>query len=152
MIQLQAIKLARLVDPGVVKNNAAFTSQVVDGIGADYASLIAYLGTTDIGLTALKVQESDDNSTWTDVSGTDFSNSSNLDWSGNALALPSNSNGTSFYAIQLDLRVRKRYLKLVATGGNGTNGTYMTALALLGRLEECPKTAATAGAQQVAVV
>ena len=71
----------------------------------------------DAGLTTFKLQESDDNSTFTDVPGADFSVS--------PLSLPTASNGDTLWEWQIDLRGRRRYLKPALTAGNGTVGVFV---------------------------
>ena len=95
------------------------------------------LGSTDVALTALKLQESDDNSTWSDIAG--------LDYSISPATLPTASDDNHLFSFDVDLRGRKRYLKPVITVGNGTNGAYVTVQAELSRAEQTPHDAASRG-------
>lgn len=144
MIDITQTKKVQIAWPGSRVNNAAVTCASVDRSGFDYAVVRVTIGATDCGFTTFKVQESDDNSTFTDVPGTDFSVS--------PLSLPTSANGDTLWEWQLDLRGRKRYLKPALTAGNGTVGAYVSAVAELYRAEQAPITAATQGLAGVAVV
>ena len=71
MMNVQNVKVAALAVPQL-KDNGAVTTVAVDTLGYDEALAIIAIGSTDIAMTALKMTESDDNSTYTDVSGADF--------------------------------------------------------------------------------
>lgn len=145
MIQITQSKKVQLTWPGSRANNVTVTSASLDRSGYEYAVIRVMLGATDVGLTALKLQESDDNSTFTDVPGTDFSVS--------PLSLPTSSNGNTLWEFQVDLRGgRKRYLKPVITVGNGTLGAFVAVNAELFRAEQTPITAATQGLAGLATV
>ena len=73
MIYATTSKTLNVAPPGGSVNNASVTCTAVDRKGFDYAVVRLILGSTDIALTALKLQESDDNSTCTDITGLDFS-------------------------------------------------------------------------------
>lgn len=120
-----AFRIERCVDPGAIVDDASFTVQDIDtapnGEKYDYLTVVCYIGATDIAMAALKVQESDDDSTYTDISGLDYTGS-----------FPSATDDNKFFTFDIDLRNKKRYIRLVATAGNGTTGTYMTAFGILG--------------------
>ena len=111
------------MQPQARLNNAAVTVSGVDRSGFDYAVIRAYVGANDIGFTTFKLQESDDNSTWTDVSGADYSA---------AATLPGNTPNV-IYGWEVDLKGRKRYLRPALTVGNGSSGLFLTVVAHLGR-------------------
>jgi hypothetical protein len=139
-------KLVSITPPGALVDNASFTVADVDGRGWEYAVINCYLGATDIAMTALKVQESDDDSTYSDISATVFGTADND--TGSTSTLPSATDDNKFFSFFLDLRGRKRYLRLVATNGDGTAGGYMAAWAELWRGADGPRTAAEAGYSQ----
>lgn len=143
----QNTKLAPLINPGVIVDDASWTSQVVDTLGYDYARAVFHLGATDIAMAALYMQESDDNSTWTNVANTIFGTSNTI--AGSASTLPSNTADNTFQVVEIDLRGKKRYLQCVATAGNGSAGTYMSAHIELSRAEKAPVTAAERGCGQI---
>jgi hypothetical protein len=122
------------VFPQARLNNGSFTVASVDRKDFDYATLEVVLGATDVALTTLKLQESDDNSTWSDVTGGDFSISGTL---------PTSSSSNTLWGWDIDLRGRKRYLRPVITVGSGTLGAFLAAVFKLGRAEEAPYSAAT---------
>ena len=144
MIQITQSKKVQLAWPAARANNVTVNCASVDRSGYAYAVIRVSLGATDVGLTALKLQESDDNSTFTDVPGADFSVS--------PLSLPTSSNGDTLWEFQVDLRGgRKRYLKPVVTIGNGTVGAFVAVSAELFRAEQAPITAAAQGLAGMAV-
>jgi hypothetical protein len=113
MVALQNIRVANML-PAVSANGAGFSTTGVDsvalGVKSDYATIIVNLGAMASALTVLKLTDSDDNSTYGDVTGfiggTDFT-------------LPTQTDDNKFVVFQVDLRKRKRYLKVEATAGAG---------------------------------
>ncbi len=133
MIYPNTVKYTALVQPQARINNAAVTVAGVDRRGFDYANIEATIGANDIGFTVFKLQESDDNSTWSDVPGGDYSA---------AATLPGNTPNV-IYGWDVDLKARKRYLRIAATVGNGTSGLFLAVVAILGRAEQAPFNPAT---------
>jgi hypothetical protein len=144
MIEITQSKKVQLVWPASRVNNAAVTCLSVDRSGFDYAVVRVAIGANDCGYATFKMQESDDNSTFTDVPGTDFSIS--------PLVLPSTTNGDTLWEWQLDLRGRKRYLKPSLTAGNGSVGAFVSVSAELSRAEQAPFNAAEQGLAGVVTV
>jgi hypothetical protein len=134
MIEATITKDVVSVYPQARVNNASFSVTSVDRRDFDYATLEVTLGTTDVGLTTFKLQEADDNSTWTDVAGGDFSVSG---------VLPSSSNSNTLWAWDINLTGRKRYLRPVITVGAGSLGAFLTAKFKLFRAEQTPYNAAS---------
>jgi len=147
MNPLQNIKTVPLIRPGAIVDDASWTSQVIDTLGYDYATVIFQFGAMDIEMAALYVQESDDNSSYTNVAGTIFGTSNTI--AGTTSALPINTDDNLVERVDIDLRGKKRYLKCVATGGNGSAGTYLNAMVLLSRAEQVGTTASTLGCSQI---
>ena len=145
MIEITQSKKVQSVWPQARINNAAVTCASVDRRGFDYAVVRVAIGATDTGFTAFKLQESDDNTTFTDIPGTDYSIA--------PLTLPSSSNGNTLWEWQVDLRgSRKRYLRPALTVGNGTLGAFVSAEVELFRAEQSPYNATTQGLAGIAVV
>jgi len=145
MIDLQQTKKVQSVWPQARINNSAVTCASVDRKGFDYAVVRVAIGATDIGFTTFKLQESDDNSTFTDITGADFSVS--------PLTLPSSSNSNTLWEWQVDLRgSRKRYLRPAITIGNGSAGAFVSSTVELSRAEQATYNATTEGLAGVAVV
>jgi len=148
MNQLQNIKLVSITPPAAIVDNASYTTASIDTQGWDYLQVVVYLGATDIAMTALKLQESDtDGGSYADVTGLVFGTSSNI--AGSTSTLPSATDDNKFFVFDVDLRGRKRYFDLVATAGDGTAGTFLTAFAILSRGKDQPVTAAERGASQI---
>lgn len=148
MNQLQNTKLVSITPPATIVDNASYTTASIDTQGWDYMQVVVYLGATDIAMTALKLQESDtDGGSYADVTGLVFGTSSNI--AGSTSTLPSATDDNKFFVFDVDLRGRKRYFDLVATAGDGTAGTFLTAFAILSRGKDQPVTAAERGASQI---
>ena len=104
MLEITETKKVQSVWPQARINNAAVTCASVDRRGFDYAVVRVAIGATDVGFTTFKLQESDDNSTFTDIAGADYSVS--------PLVLPSSASSDTIWEWQVDLRgSRKRYLR-----------------------------------------
>lgn len=147
MNQLQNTKLVSITPPAAIVDNASYTTASIDTQGWDYLQVVVYLGATDIAMTALKLQESDTDGSYADVTGLVFGTSSNI--AGSTSTLPSATDDNKFFVFDVDLRGRKRYFDLVATAGDGTAGTFLTAFAILSRGKDQPQTAAERGASQI---
>jgi hypothetical protein len=144
MIEALKQKIVAITPPGAIVDNAALTTTAVDTLGFAWADIYIHLGATDVAMAALKLQESDaSGSGFADITGADFSSGTLSD--GTAAALPSATADNKFYAIRVDLRGRKRYLDLVATGGDGTAGAYIVAFAVLSRASEDPNSMSERG-------
>jgi len=136
MKSLQDAKIVPVIPPGAIVDNAAFTTTTIDTIGFAEADVYVQFGALDIAPTALKLQESD-------ASGSGFVDIAASDYTG---AFPTATDDNKFIAFHVPLLGgRKRYLKLVLTGGDGATGTYATAFAILTRGSEHAYTAATRG-------
>jgi len=145
MIDLQQTKKFQLIWPQARINNAAVMSASVDRKGFNYAIVRVSIGATDIAFTTFKLQESDDNTTFTDIPGADFSVA--------PLAPPTSAATNTLWEWQVDLRgSRKRYLKPALTVGNGTSGAFVSAVAELSRAEQAPATTAAQGLVSVAIL
>lgn len=138
MYSSQSCKYVSAVAPGAIIDDASLTGVAIDTLGAGYCEIVLELGATDIAMTVLKVQESDDDSSYSDITGATFDGGSNTD--GGALALPSATDDgqTIVFQINCGQQVRKRYLKVIGTFGNGTSGGYIAGTARLSQLAVVP--------------
>jgi len=144
----QNVKYVSVTPPAAIVDNASYTTAEVDTAGFDYATIVVYLGATDIAMTALAVTESDTSgSGHANVTGLIWGTSNNID--GSASVAPSATDDNTFQVAQIDLRGRKRYLDVTATAGNGTAGTYAAILCILSRADQTPVTMAEMGANEV---
>lgn len=149
MFSLQNTKFVNVCPPVAIKDNASYTTTSVDTKGYDWCVLAIALGATDIAMAALKLQDSDDDSTYGDVDGLNFGDTADLDIAGAAAALPSATDDNKIFLMEVDCRKRKRYLDLVATAGDGAAGMFLAVIAILGNGEISPVTAAERGCQQI---
>jgi hypothetical protein len=136
MIASQMSKVVAAVPTAATTNT---TTLVIDTLSWDYAS-VAVLRASNAATTfasTLKVEESDDNSAYSNVSGfvggTDFT-------------IPTVTDTASVAVVKLDIdtKVRKRYLKVSACPSTSS----AIAVAISGRLsrgDSAPTTAAEAG-------
>ncbi|HEX8773260.1 MAG TPA: hypothetical protein VF735_06605 [Pyrinomonadaceae bacterium] len=134
----QAIKRVQVIEPAAIVDNASITTTEIDTLGFEECDVHVRVGATDIGLTALKIQESDTSgSGYTDIDGLDYSTDG---------ILPGASDDNKTYSFHIRLgNGRKRYLKLVATGGDGTAGSFVVAEAWLSNAKELPNSATERG-------
>ena len=134
----QRAKYVSAVAPAAIIDDASLTGIAIDTLGAGYCEIILELGATDIAMTALKLTESDNDSDYSDVTGGDFDGDDNTD--GTALALPSATDDgqTIVFQVNCGAGVRKRYLKVVGTFGNGTAGGFIAGTARLSQLSIVP--------------
>lgn len=134
MIHSQMEKVVGSVPTAVGTSAVALT---IDTLGFDHASVAVLRASnaSTVFASVLKVEHSDDNSSYSDVSGfvggTDF-------------AIPAVSDTASAAIVKLDVdtKARKRYLKVTATPAVSVN-TIVTAR--LSRGENAPSTASEAG-------
>ena len=146
-------KFLEVIAPAAIVDNASFTSNVIDTLGFRYATIVVHIGALDIAVAALKVQESDTKASDTaltsgdDITGTIFGTDAND--TGSTSTLPAATADNKFFVFEIDLRGRKRYLDLVLTGGDGSAGTYASAIAILERGEAAPASATSKGVSQL---
>lgn len=145
----QDVKKINHIAPTAIVNSASFaivTPGYIDTFGFSSARFDVTLGALDIALTALKVQEADDHSTWTDVPGADFSVA--------PATLPSATDHNNAFSIAIPVNgLRKRYMKLIATIGTGATGGFLTCLVTLSNPLNAPYNATTRGfTQELTVV
>lgn len=138
-------KFVVVTPPGAIVDNAAFTTSTIDSDGYDNLDIVVLFGAMDIAMAVLKLQQSDDSgmSGAADVTNGNFATGSNA--AGTAQALPSASADNTAFHIHVDLKGKKRYFDLSATGGDGSAGTYMVVLAFLSRGDKTPSSMAQRG-------
>lgn len=120
----------------------------IDTLGFDWATLDVWATTqVDTNLSSgpyvFKLTECDTSSgTYADITGFrgGSATATNVDF---LMGTPAAATNVPMYKFNVDLRARKRYLKLAITTGSGTQTWY--AYANLGRGEQSPSTAAKAG-------
>ncbi|QDV86924.1 hypothetical protein [Planctomycetes bacterium TBK1r] len=143
MHNAQRATYAVAIAPAAILDNTSAAATAIDTKDARYAEIVLQLGATDIAVTALKVQECDTSGgSYTDVSGATFDGGTDID--GTALALPSATDDNQTCVFQLNLDGTKRYLKVVATFGDGTSGGFIAGIARLSELRSDPTTSTEA--------
>lgn len=148
MVNAQRVKMIAIIQPVAIVDNASWTTVEVDTKGWDYCTYVFVLGATDIAMTALAVTESDTTASGhVNVTGLIFGTSANT--GGSTSTLPSATDDDKLFGFEIDLRGRKRFLDLTATGGDGTLGAFASCIAILSRGKEEPSTAAEAGYSQL---
>lgn len=130
MNPIQSIKPFNAIPPGVIKDDAAFTSYVIDTAVAGGAKTLAFailLGTIDADIATLKVMQSDTKTNDTTLGGTPDEVVDVLD-----TITPGDANDNAVGVLQVNLQgPHKRYMQLQATAGDGAAGTYLAAFAML---------------------
>lgn len=136
MKALNACKFVSVTPPAAIVDDAAFTTAAIDTAGFSQLTIVLYLGALDIAFASMSVRHSDNS---------DMSSPTTLSTGGTDFTLPVDTRDNSIAIFNVDLKGRKRYVDLEMTGGNGTAGTYATALAILSRAAAKPNTAAKRG-------
>lgn len=134
---IQDIYIRQVIAPAAIVDNASFTTNeidtVVNGDKYEWCTIIFELGAMDIAMSALAVQHSD-------TTGTGFANITGF-VGGTDFTLPTATSDNGICVFHIDMRGKKRFLDLVATGGDGAAGTFASAIAILSRGKEAPITA-----------
>lgn len=144
MNELQQTIIKPAIPPAAIKDDAAFSSLVIDRNdfpGCNYIEFVGQIGATDIALAALKVVESDTKTNSTTLGGTP----ADVD-AADTLPGADDDNKTFVFGIDLSNGSRQRYLQLQATAGNGTAGTFLSAIAIGYRPHEAGSSATKRGA------
>ncbi len=137
MIDAQKAKYVAAVSPAAIIDNASATATAIDCKGSRYAEIIVIQGATDIAITALKLQECETSGgSYADITGATFN--AGLDTDGTALALPSATDDNQIAVFQVNLDKRMRFIKVVATFGDGSLGGFICAVARLSELSKVP--------------
>jgi hypothetical protein len=126
MNNLQNAKIVNVTPPAAIKDAASFATTTIDTLGFNKVAIYFALGATDIAMTALKVQESDDSgmSGAADITGAVYGATG-------APALPTADDDNKVFGFFIDLKGRERYLDVVATAGDGSTGTFGACTAFL---------------------
>jgi hypothetical protein len=141
MISAQELEFVNTTPPAAIIDNAAAGTTTIDTFGCGAVLIVVQLGALDIAVGALKVQESDDSgmSGAADITETVFGGTGNP-------ALPAATADNNLYGFLIHCNGhRKRYLDLVATLGDGSAGTYISALTIKFRHGTLPSTATGRG-------
>ncbi len=147
-MSVQQSKYLQVIAPTAIVDNASWTTTEIDTLDWDYLTVVVNIGATDIAMAALKLQESDTSgSGFADVTGLDCDGDTDID--GNTAVLPSATDDNNLVIFQVDLRGKKRYFDLVATAGDGTTGTYASAIAILSKGAVAPVSASDMGGETV---
>ena len=140
MIHAQMTKSFIVVSPRAILTAGSWSVNDIDTLGFRYCRVLGTLGATSDAFTAWKMQESD-------VSGSGFADVTGLVASGSTGdgRLPQATDDDTLFGFDIDLRGRKRYLRLVATIGATGTGAFLGVVATLSRAEEAPNTTAERG-------
>lgn len=145
MKQINDSKAVIVTSPAVIKDNASWTTNTIDTLGFSQLDIYIAVGATDVDMAALKLQHSDDSgmSGAADVTNGNFA--TGTDAAGNATEVPQDDDDNTLFHISCDLKGKKRYMDLVATAGDGSAGTYMSAIAILSQPSITPSAKAGRG-------
>jgi hypothetical protein len=136
-------KIVAVTNPGAIVDNTAFSSTAIDCLGFAYLSVFCMFGAMDIAMAGLKLQECDAvGGSYVDITGAAYTGA----------ALPSATSDNLIYGFDVNLLGRKRFIKLVATGGDGAAGSYMAAWGALSSPSIVPNSATLRGLAAVIAV
>ena len=147
MNEAQHAKWLSVTPSAAIVDNASPATVSIDTLGYDYLEVICYFGAMDIAATVLKLQSSDTDGSYADVTGLVWGTSANI--AGSTSTLPSATDDNKIFLFQVDLRGHKRWFDLAVTLGDGSAGTYFVALARLSKSKQPITTAAQAGAAEI---
>jgi hypothetical protein len=147
MNHAQHCKYLIVTSPAAIVDNNSYTTNSIDTNGFGYLQVIVMVGALDIAMTALKLQTSDTDGSYADLTGAVFGTSENID--GATSALPTATDDNKIFVLEVDLRGKKRYFDLVATMGDGSTGGFVSAVAILSKASIAPTLAAGRGADEV---
>jgi len=141
-------KYLEVIAPAAIKDDGAYTTVEIDTLGFDYAEVIFHIGATDIAIATLAMQQSSTSGNgFADITGLIVGTSADID--GTTTVLPSATDDNTLVIFQIDLRDKERYLDLSATAGDGTAGTFASAICRLSRAAIQPNTVAEFGGGDV---
>ncbi len=133
MTILNNTKYFNAIPPTAIKDDAAFVSNVLDKAtdiphDAKGVLFVVQLGATDIALAALKVQQSDTETDATTLGGapTDVVDAASKPGA-------DDDGGVALIYVPIESWT-EQYLQLQATAGDGTAGTFLSAIAIF----DCP--------------
>lgn len=147
MIPAQNNKYVIVTSPAAIVDAGSYTTNAIDTAGFDYLTVLVAVGFLDIAMTVLKLQTSDTNGSYGDLTGAVFGTSTNID--GATSTLPAADDDNKLFAIEVDLRGKKRWFDLVATMGDGSTGGFIAAVAILSKGENIGNTAAAYGCDEI---
>lgn len=147
---LQTIKTVMVVFPQAIKDNAEFVGSkdstpldvdtAENGVKWNAARVTFAIGATDVSVAEMNVFHSDDDSTYVEIAGLDFATDGTV---------PTATDDNKLFGCDIDLRDKKRYLRLDFKAGNGTTGTYGCAWIDLAEPTELPSSATERGYAQI---
>jgi hypothetical protein len=129
MLSIAKTKFAAITPPAAIVDNAAFTTTAIDTKGFAWLTIVVLFGALDIAPASSKIRQSD---------ASNMSSSSDIAVGGTDYSLATASSDNQFHVFDINLLGKKRYIDFEITGGDGTTGTYMTAIAILSRGAEAP--------------
>lgn len=119
---LQTSKVINAIPPTAIKDNAAFVSKVIDTRGLSYGEFHALLGSIDAAAAVFKVMESDEKTDANTLGGVPTTVKDLTTKPG-----ATDDDKTWIVGISFVSAVRKRYIQLQATAGDGAAGTFLAA-------------------------
>lgn len=141
-------KIVPITPPAAISDNATLTTAEIDTLGWSEMWVIAFLGATDIAMSALSVTHSDTaGSGHAAITGLVWGTSTNID--GITSALPSATDDNLPQLAQIDLRGKKRYIDVTATTGDGAAGAFVNIWGILWRPGVSPASASEAGCNEI---
>ena len=127
---VSGLRLLQAIIPGVIKDDGAFTAQVIDTAqdgGGEELVFVAQIGSIDADMAALKVMQSDTKTNATTLGGTPTTVVDVL-----ATTTPGDANDNDVVVVRVNLKgPHSRYMQLQATAGDGAAGTYLSAIAMI---------------------
>lgn len=121
---------------GATADGTGFDTASLSGIGA--VGVIVQIGNIAANASAFKLQESDDNSSWSDITGGGFTSPTAA------------GSDNKVWCAEVNMQGRKRYIRVTITGGAGA--TLVSAVMIGMRVGQTPNTDTERGVAQSIVL
>lgn len=129
MDPVESMHFEHAIPPGVIKDNTAFVSRVIDTVvagGGRNLVFVVGVGSIDAALAELKVKQSEVKTNDTTLGGT----VTDLLDAASVITLPGATDDDKIVIVEIDMsQLHGRYMQLSAIAGDGVAGTYLSAVA-----------------------
>lgn len=138
MINAAKAKFVAITPPAAIVDNAAFTTAAIDTKGWAWLTIVVQFGAMDIAAASASIRQSD---------ASNMSSPSNIAVGGTDFTLATATSDNTFHVFDINLLGKKEFIDFEITGGDGSAGTYMSALAILSRGSEAPDSVTERGVE-----
>lgn len=138
MINAAKMKYVAITPPAAIVDNAAFTTAAIDTKGFAWLTIVVLFGAMDIAAASSTIKSS---------AASDMSSPTTIATGGTDYTLATASSDNTFHVFDINLLGKGQFIDFSITGGDGTAGTYMSAIAILSRGAEAPDSVTERGVE-----